>query len=337
MNLDRSGAILCFGEVLVRLSTSPGTRLSNATAMTVDVGGAESNAAALLAQLGHDVEMITALPASRLGELCIADLRRHAVGTRHVLIAEGRLGLYFFEQDGAGGRIVYDRAHSAFAEHAGSFDWPALAEGARWFHLSGINLALAGNAADAAVAAVAAMNDAGVPVSFDVNHRASLWEGKSEAELAAVRDVASMADVLFASPLDISRLLGKDFLSNSAEDRRAAAEAAFAEFDRAQQIAFTRRIFSEAGQKLAARVDTRSGGHETEPAPLASVVNRIGSGDAFAGAVIDGILHQCTPEQCANAGLSAAVAKHSISGDRWIGTRQELASFKPFQTGDVCR
>ena len=337
MNLERAGPVLCFGEVLVRLSTGPGTKFSNAAEMAVHVGGAESNVAALLAQLGHAVEMITALPNSALGDLCLADLRRHGIGTSKLVRGEGRLGLYFFEPNGTGGRIIYDRSDSFFAAQAGEIDWLALAADARWFHLSGINLALGGKAAASALTAATAMTNAGVPVSFDVNHRASLWDGKSEAELAAVRDIAGMADVLFASPIDISRLLGRDRPGDSADDRRAASQAAFAAFDRLQQVASTQRIFGQANQHLSARIDTREREYETNPAPLGDAIDRIGSGDAFAGAVIDGILRGRAPEQCANAGLAAAVAKHGMSGDRWIGTRQELEAFDPFRAGDVRR
>ena len=337
MNCERTGAIFCFGELLLRLSTPPGARFSNAAQMAVNVGGAESNVAALLAQLGHEVEMLSVLPTSALGDLCLAELRRHGVGTASVVRAEGRLGLYFFEPNGAGGRIIYDRHDTAFAAEAGGFDWPTLADRARWFHLSGINLALGKVAADAALTAASAMRAAGVPISFDVNHRASLWEGKSEAELAAVRDLATMANVLFASPLDISRLIRMELRAGSADGRRAAAEAAFSHFPNIQHIASTRRMFDNTGLQIGARFDTRATGSETPSARISNVIDRIGSGDAFAGAVIDGILRGCSPEQCATAGLAAAVAKHGMAGDRWIGTRAELESTDPFDTGDIRR
>ena len=332
MTLSLPGPILCCGEVLVRLSTQAGTPLANGDELRVHVGGAESNVAALLAQLGHEVEMLTALPPSALGDRCVADLLRHGIGTSKLVRAEGRAGLYFFEANGSGGRIIYDREHTAFAGGAGTFDWRSLATHARWFHLSGINLALGGEPARSALAGAAAMKDVGVPVSFDVNHRASLWEGKPEAELAKVRDVAAMADILFASPLDICRLLG-----GATSEAGAAARAAFAEFEQLRLIASTRRAVEYGRQHLSARVDTRDGGFETDAAPLANVIDRIGSGDAFAGAVIDQLLSGGTPERCARAGLAAAVAKHGIVGDRWIGTRQELEAFDPFMIGDVRR
>ena len=58
---------------------------------------------------------------------------------------------------------------------------------------------------------------------------------------------------------------------------------------------------------------------------------------AIAGAVIDGLLRKLALEGCAKQGLAAAVMKHAIKGDRWIGTRAELQEFDPFDAGDVRR
>src|SRR5205085_986889 len=165
-----------------------------------------------------------------------------------------------------------------------------LAAHARWFHLSGINLALGDKAAKSALAAAEAMRSAGVPVSFDVNHRASLWEGRPRADFDRVRELAGLADVLFASPADISRVLGIDLQMATREHRRAAAEAAFAAFAGLQFVGSTTRSMEDGRPTLSARIDSPDVGEETAAAPLGTVIDRIGSGDAFAGAVIDSIL-----------------------------------------------
>lgn len=335
---QRVGSILCFGEVLLRLITSPGVKLANASSLSLHCGGAEANVGGMLAQLGHPAEMVTILPRSQLGDLCAAELRRTGLGIGKSLRADGRLGLYFMEQDARGaGRITYDRGHSAFAEHADEIDWSSLFANAHWLHLSGINIALGGKAAQAAVTAVETFRAAGATISFDVNHRASLWEGRPNGDFELVRKVAAMADVLFASPPDLSRLVGRDLPNASEEERRRAARAAFDMFETPRTIACTLRWFESQGQYLSARIDTRDGGHETGKAIVTPVIDRIGSGDAFAGGVIDGLLRDLPPEDCARNGLSAAVMKHGISGDRWIGTREDLETFDPFSAGDVRR
>lgn len=333
----RSGPVLCFGEVLLRLSASMGARFANSSSLAINVGGAEANVAAMLAQLGHQTEMITVLPASPLGDLCDAELRRTGLGMGKSIRADGRLGLYFFERAADGGRIIYDRADSAFARSADRFDWSALAAGTRWFHLSGITLALTEAAAASALKAVDAMSSAGSTVSFDVNHRSMLWDGRPTKDFERVREIVRMTHVLFASPRDISRILEIELPCGTLEDRRRASEAAFAAFDRLEIIASTRRIFAEDRQQLSVRIDRRDEGHETAAASLLTIIDRIGSGDAFAGAVIDCLLSDSSPETCSRRALAAAILKHGIAGDRWIGTREELDSFDPFAPGDIRR
>ena len=333
MKDERSGPILCFGEVLLRLAAPPGGRLANATQFSAHVGGAEANVAVALAQLGHRVEMVTVVPQTGLGHLCEGELRRFGVGTSRSIRVDGRLGIYFLEPGAAGtARVTYDRAYSAFAEHAGAFDWVEFASTANWLHLSGINLALGEKTASAALAAAEAMRASGIPISFDVNHRASLWQGRSGELLDHVRSLMGMAHLLFASPHDISRVL-----QVGAEDPRVAAEAAFEAFQGLQFVASTRRSQEGDCQTLSARIDSRESWHETEAAPLRHVIDRIGSGDAFAGAVIDGLKSGVSLERCARQGLAAAVIKHSIAGDRLIGTRADLETFDPFGPGDVLR
>jgi 2-dehydro-3-deoxygluconokinase len=327
MSSDRGGSILCFGEVLLRLSAERGAKLVNAQRFDTSTGGSEANVGALLAQLGHPVEMVTVLPRSSLGDQCEAELRRVGIGTSHSVRVEGRQGIYFLEGAGAAGRIIYDRGGSAFAQNANLIDWSALVGHASWFHLSGIDLALGDIAAEAALDAVKTMANAGVTISFDVNHRASLWEGRSKSELARVRDVMALTDYLFASPRDLARTLGCEVAQ--------ATQSAFGTFDRLKLIASTQRLLQQ--HRLSVRIATREQAHETNGASLGCVVDRIGSGDAFAGAVIDAILRRASLEESANSGLAAAVSKHGIAGDRWIGTREELESFNPFSPGDVRR
>src|SRR5690606_255029 len=114
-----------------------------------------------------------------LGAAVIGELRRRGVDTSTVASEAGRLGLYFLTP-GAGLRaseVVYDRAHSVFATRAAdAWDWDAALDGATRLHLSGITPALGPNSAAAAIAAAEAAGARGIPVSFDGNYRAKLWE-----------------------------------------------------------------------------------------------------------------------------------------------------------------
>ena len=114
--------VVCFGELLLRL-TPPGSQLMvQADSLELHPGGAEGNVAVALASLGHAVRFAGLVSDNALGDRAVAALRSAGVDTRFLARAAGRMGLYFME-NGAGPRpsaITYDRAGSAFAEAAKS-------------------------------------------------------------------------------------------------------------------------------------------------------------------------------------------------------------------------
>ena len=59
------------------------------------------------------------------------------------------------------------------------------------------------------------------------------------------------------------------------------------------------------------------------------MVDRIGTGDAFAAGVLLRWLEDGSAQEMAKTGLSLAVMKHGIPGDTIAVTRSELESFLP--------
>src|SRR6478609_7147594 len=133
-----SASILCFGEVLLRLS-SPGKQLLlQSGGLEAHVGGAEANVAVSLSRLGHTTAVATTLPDNALGHGCRDELRRHGVDTSAIRFRSGRMGLYFLTH-GAGQRpaeVLYDRANSVFANAPADHDWKQLLNAVRWLHVS---------------------------------------------------------------------------------------------------------------------------------------------------------------------------------------------------------
>ena len=60
---------------------------------------------------------------------------------------------------------------------------------------------------------------------------------------------------------------------------------------------------------------TRAGTHQLPAVPLSGIVDRVGTGDAFAAGVIHGLLTGERDEAALKFGLAAACLKHSIPGD----------------------
>lgn len=327
-----TNAVVCFGEMLLRLSPPAGTPLARASALAMHFGGAEANVAVALASLGTPARMITALPDNALGFAAKASLGAAGVDTRFVCVAPGRLGLYFFEPPAGprAGRVTYDRAGTVFSlAPASLFAFGDALRGSALLHVSGITPALGPAGVELARAAIAAAKAAGVTISFDANYRANLWQSWNSDPRAILQELIGEATILFGNHRDLSLLLGREFSGAGPEKRREAAEAAFAAFPKLQLQASTARQVVNAGHhRLAARVDTRKDHWQTDEIAVAGIVDRIGSGDAFAAGVLHRHLATSPLRAIAESGLALAALKHGVSGDAIVATEAELADFR---------
>jgi 2-dehydro-3-deoxygluconokinase len=325
------GTFVAFGEVMLRMSPPGRELLLQTPKLDVWVAGAEANVVTQLARLGHDTALASAVPANGLGDAAVTGLRGNGVDTRHIQRRDGRMGFYF-ATSGAGFRptdVLYDRAHSAFAEApSDSWDWDTILEGADRLHLSGITPALGPNGTAAAIAAAEAATRAGVPVSFDGNYRARLWEAWDSDPRTTLTALIGHADVLFGNHRDVSLLLGETFHGDGPERRREAAEAAFAQFPKLQFIASTARHADDADRnRVSARVDTRDHGFQTDEALITGIVDRIGAGDAFASGILHGLRTGLALEDVARTGLALTALKHSLPGDASLFGQADIDGF----------
>jgi 2-dehydro-3-deoxygluconokinase len=314
-----AGRVVCFGEMLLRLSP-PGHELPlQSGCLHAHFGGAEANVAASLAVLGDASAMVSRVPENFIGQTAIAELRRFGVNVSAVGFGPGRMGLYFLTPAAMQrpAEVLYDRAGSAFARtDAAGYDWPRLLEGAAWLHVSGINLALGEASAGACLAAAHAAVASGVRVSFDCNYRSRLWGERAIEAATLMNELATTADLVFGNARDIALMLGQEF-ADVADGARfgPAATAAFAAWPRLQWLATTVRADAEAAT-LAGVLAGRAGGMwRTATRSLAGAVDRIGSGDAFAAALLHGLLRGTEPSAALEFALAAAWLKHSVPGD----------------------
>ena len=326
------GASLCFGEILLRLATPGSLLLSQSSSLDLVVGGAEANVATGLASLGRKVGMASRLPDNALGLLARQSLLGHGVNCDHLgLSSVGRMGLYFLET-GAGLRassIIYDRKYSSFAEaKPADYDWNALLDGVSHLHMSGITPALGDGLAQAAIAAGRAARAKGILVSFDGNYRAQLWKDRDNDPRPVLFELFSLADIAIANHRDFSLVLDRSYSGDGPERRREAVEAAFDAFQNLRLIASTaRRVEGMDHQFLSARIDMRESAAQTDEVKITNIVDRIGTGDAFATGVLYALTEGKSLNDAANTGLALAVLKHSIVGDACVVTKAQLEHF----------
>jgi 2-dehydro-3-deoxygluconokinase len=93
-------------------------------------------------------------------------------------------------------------------------------------------------------------------------------------------------------------------------------EAAFDAFPNLAKMAATiRRQPGVDRHELSATLFTRAGAIAARNYELHGIVDRIGTGDAFAAGVLHGLLRGWNDANALDFGLAAAATKHSIAGD----------------------
>jgi 2-dehydro-3-deoxygluconokinase len=313
-------AVICFGEILLRLSAPSREPLLQSPNFLACFGGAEANVAVALVHLGDSARVATTLPENAIGTACLVELRRHGVDVSAVRCDSGRMGLYFYTTGASfrPARVLYDRANSAFAAaDSARYDWPKILAGASWLHSSGITPAVSAMAHRSLIAAVAAAGARNVPVSFDCNIRASLWQGREHEAAEALRPIARQAQLLVATPLDIAALFGADLenLRGEAAFRRAA-DTAFTACPNLKILASTERITRHAEcQSLGGFAADRKSFAASRAYELDPLIERIGGGDAFAAGFLHALGQGSNLQRCIDFATATAVLKHTLPGD----------------------
>ena len=297
------------GETMVRLTPRGFTRLEDAGELEVRTGGSESNVAVALARLGLRVAWASKLPRNSLGMLIARRLRGHGVDLDHVVWTDqARAGIYFIEPGSAPrpARILYDRARSAASTLSPEeLDWSVLAR-VRHVHLTGITPALSESCLATVERAVAEARRHGCTISFDINYRARLW-GHAAARVA-LAPLVSQVDLLICTEAD-ARLVFQ--LSGEYVDLVRGMAA----MTHARAVALT---CGANGALLCEgkRVSQSSAFEVVE-------VDRVGAGDAFDAGLIWGFL-QGDLQLGLNYGTAMAALKHSIPGDEFAASREEV-------------
>jgi len=318
------------GESMLRLSVPTGRRLDDTRTLDMELAGAESNVSVALARLGWRVGWVSRMPDHALANAILRALRSDGVDISAVKrVSDERLGTYFIEYatQPRSTQVIYDRANSAASRMTSAdIDWDYLLD-TRVLHLTGITAALSENCYALLVEAIQRARAAGVTISFDVNYRAKLWDAATAGE--KLRPLIADADILFCKGADATMLFGCQ-----GEPRQLMNEL--------QALTRARAIFCTFGEKGAALLSGAE--FATQPALPVQIVDRIGSGDAFAAGVLDGWLSRgasTTDVSALREGLQrgAALAAIALSqfGDRVLSSRAELNAMLASERRDISR
>lgn len=314
--------VVCFGELMARLSPPNGDRLRRAGRLDLHFGGAEANVSVSLAGFGWDTVFVSALPDNDIGDNALSSLRSHGVDTSRIVRKGKRLGLYYLEH-GAGPRpskVVYDRTGSSASEMSpGDFDWESILENAAWFHWTGITPALGPGVADCLKEALEVAAAHRIPVSVDLNYRSRLWSPEDARRVLS--PLMSYVNVCLGNEEDATLVFGIEAGKTDVSTGRLD-NAGYKKMTRDlkkmfgfQKVAVTLRESLSASENYWSACLLNEKEFLVSPRHKVWITDRVGSGDAFAAGLIFGILSGQTDEEALRFGVAAACLKHSIKGD----------------------
>lgn len=307
--------VITFGEVMMRLSPPGYEKFAQANTFELDYGGGEANVAISCAYFGMKAAHVTRFPDNALGKVATQFLRKHWLSTEHVIYGNTVIGKYFLEKGAAhrSSEVIYEREGSSFSLiKPEMIDWEKVLKGADWFHWTGITPAISEGAAQCCLDAITTANKMGIKVSGDINSRDNMWKyGKTMQEV--IPELAQNCAIVITSSRGIREIFG---LGQPEDKFRVTAKLLMDAFPKIEKvIGKTRRSVSASHQQILGKMWNGKHYIKTETLNITPVIDRVGTGDAFASGLIYGLLHYDNDRDALNFASAACALKHTIPGD----------------------
>lgn len=311
-----TGKIVTFGELIMRLSPPENRKLQQSNSLNFFFGGTELNVAASLSNFGLDVQFVTTVSDDLVGEAALASVRQYGINTSAIQKNEHPLGLYFLEV-GSGMRsskISYNRLQGSFAHiQPEQFNWEEIFKDCSYFHWTGISPAISENAFQTLLQTLKIAQQKGITITADPAYRSNLWNyGRKGPE--ALRELIGLSTIFIGGVNEINEILETAFPSN--ENGFIDASKKLMELCPTIEKVFdkVRTGVSASWQKVYGRAWTGTEYIISKELEIKDVIDRIGTGDAYAAGLIYGLIH-FDNQKALNFANAACALKHSILGD----------------------
>lgn len=326
-------ALLVPSSMGVRLTPAHGQPFHTSSEFNLQVTSAETNVASISSFLGLPVKVLTAFvegsPVSRLIRDNLASRHMDVEGPhlpqggpwgfRHQFnLADSGYGL-------RGPRVHNDRAGEVGLELSpDDFDFERLfgEEGVQVVHLSGLIAALSPKTGRFCLEFARAAKQHGTRISFDLNHRATFWEGREDELRETFLELSSLSDILVGNEEDFQLCLGLQGPEAGGSDLKAKIDrfksmisAAKERFPNCSVFATTLREVVSANHHLwGAVVAAGNDWHLLEPRDI-TVLDRIGGGDGFVGGLLYGVLKGWDAERSTKFGWACGALATTLITD----------------------
>ena len=317
--------IITFGEVLMRLSPEGNKKFIQANLLEFYFGGTEVNVGISIANFGGDVKHISCISNDFIGDTAISYLRKFGVDTSAVVRSNRPLGVYFLEV-GAVMRpstISYNRSHSSFSEIQPSMvNWEKSLECGKWFHWTGITPALCKGGYETLKEGLILAKKKGMTISADPTYRKGLWNYGENAKDALV-DLLHYSTIFIGGIDEINEMLETNY-GYSNEDFIEASQQLMLKFPSIEKVfEKIRTAVNSSWNKIRARMWNGKEFRETKDLDITHIIDRIGTGDAFAAGLIYGLQHYDDIKAMEFASAASAL-KHTYEGDVNFSTVNEV-------------
>jgi len=331
--------VFSFGELLLRISPELNRQWIQDTKTAIYVGGAELNVASALSKWNIPAKYCTALPDNYLSKEIIGELQEKNIDTSSIILSGNKIGAYYLPQgaDLKNTGVIYDRAHSSFAElKPGSINWDEALKDCGWFHFSAISPALNDHVAIVCKEALQAASAKGLTISVDLNFRAKLWQYRRQPK-EVMSALLPYCNVVMGNIWSAEQLLGiecrlKESKGKSKEELIEAAGNSMKQlhllYPKITTMAYTFRLEEtyfgvlQHGKEMII----------SKEIPLQNIVDKAGSGDCFMAGLIYGLFNQHPLQETIDFASSAAAGKLMEKGD---ATNQTIQSVRNNSAGEM--
>ena len=167
-----------------------------------------------------------------------------------------------------------------------------------------------------------AAKEHGTRIAFDLNHRATFWEGREEELSEVFSEIAGLADVLVGNEEDFQLCLeiegppaGGEGLAAKIESFKGMINNVKKAYPNASVFATTLREVVNANSHMwGAIVSEGDNWHVVEPRQI-TVLDRIGGGDGFVGGLLYAVLRGMEPEKWIQFGWASGALATTMLTD----------------------
>ncbi|MFV0560053.1 MAG: sugar kinase [Enterococcus sp.] len=317
-----------YGEVMLRLTPPEYLMLEQTNTLRMSYTGTGVNLVGNLARFGVETYLMTALPNNRLGNAAIAHLKSLGIHTAHTIQQMQHIGTYFAEM-GYGIRpteVTYqNRLNSSFSlSNIKDFPIDAFLQAVDIIHICGISLSLTDETAHTAIELARRAQEEGKEVCFDFNFRPALnqTDGKKEVMKARYEEILPYCTILFGSKRDLVELM--EWTGSGEENvEEDILIQSFMKYYEIKWFAGTRRQKNHQEKMLSGYLWTQTGKAVTMPQSV-DILDRIGTGDAYAAGILLGFTENWTIEETVAFAVANARLAHTTHGDTPLTTRKQV-------------